>query len=572
MKSQNAEYTSCIAPANKDNSWVIKSDYIERDPKTKTINLKNARLNLYGIPVYYWPYISQPEPSVKRHAGWLTPYGGTKTTIGAYISNEYYHPLDNNASLSLIPTYSTKGGMTLQYIYTKYQVNQNFTFNVALTDKKDRSTDGLLNILWEKSNSKTGWKVGVQYQGSTNDSYTQEYIFLKQSKKEYWKSYLYAEKATKTSYMNITTSSYTDIRTKKSARHYLTPSMEYATQIQDKKNNLFVSNHLNLRSIQIKDKGKKDILSHTLSINKTFYTPEGIVIRPNISLRNDIHQDKTFMSIAGKNVTQKNTLLKSLPSVNITASYPLLIQRENELHLVEPVAGLFIIRNNSGTSQDKNYDSIGLELDTSNLFEHNRYAGLSKVENGKRFAYGVRIKSWLKNDTNLQGFLGQSIKLADNKAYSDYIGNLRLQRHDLIFTSNFELDQDEFKIRKLEANLLYTLKNTRFDIGLTETNPRPELSLNPLRQIKASVDYVLSKQWSISISNTSNYKHNSGVLKQSLGFAYTTKCGCITNKLTYTKDYSVNPNKPEESVYFNIQLLSFGEQNSLNDFTQTPKN
>ena len=571
IKSTNARYTSCKVGSKNISSWEIRAQEIERDVVEKSINLKHATLNIYGYPVYYWPYISQPEPSVIRAKGWMTPNGGTNTTLGAYISNEYYIPL-NDTDLSIIPTYSTKGGTTIQIISKHKQLNSSLNVNAAVTRAKQDKPFYYSFINYQKILPNSGWKIGGTLEHSTDDKYTKEYTFLQQTDKDYLKTSLYAEKSLRNSYLNISSTKYQDIRITKGENNYILPQFNYEFQEFSEKLNTFIQNKTVVRTIQVADTGKTSMISNTVQVSSPQYLNNGLVITPSLGVRTDIlHYKNKYSTKPTDKKYISGTQQKILPSINLIISYPILATKDAQQNLLEPIAGLYITKNHEQKSYIKNYDSSDFDINESNIFTSNRYAGIDKIDTGNRFAYGLRLKSWLENNTYLQSFLGQSISFSGNKKYSDYIGNFRLEKDSFNVTSNFELDSEAFELRKLEASSNFTYDNSRIGLGLTETNPRDGSQLDPLKQIKTEIEHVFNSNWSVIAKNTANYKKNSGPVSQSLAVSYTTDCSCITTKLTYTKDFSINADTPEESMYFQVIFKSFGEDTDLTNFSVVQK-
>ena len=54
-------------------AWQFKAREITDDKELKLIEFRDAVIEIDGWPVFYTPYLSQPDPSVKRASGFLTP-------------------------------------------------------------------------------------------------------------------------------------------------------------------------------------------------------------------------------------------------------------------------------------------------------------------------------------------------------------------------------------------------------------------------------------------------------------------------------------------------------------------
>jgi LPS-assembly protein len=63
----------CKADPTAPPLWQIKASSATRDLQHKMIEYRNAEMEIHGFPVFYVPYMTQPDPSVKRATGLLIP-------------------------------------------------------------------------------------------------------------------------------------------------------------------------------------------------------------------------------------------------------------------------------------------------------------------------------------------------------------------------------------------------------------------------------------------------------------------------------------------------------------------
>ena len=49
--------------------WEIRSNKIKHNNANKTIYYDNATLKVYDFPIFFFPYLSHPDPTVKRRSG-----------------------------------------------------------------------------------------------------------------------------------------------------------------------------------------------------------------------------------------------------------------------------------------------------------------------------------------------------------------------------------------------------------------------------------------------------------------------------------------------------------------------
>jgi len=85
VRMNKALYSACAPCRDHPEEpllWQIKADRIVHDQGTHDIVYRNATMEMGGVPVFYTPYLSHPDPTVKRRSGFLTPTVGSKPARG----------------------------------------------------------------------------------------------------------------------------------------------------------------------------------------------------------------------------------------------------------------------------------------------------------------------------------------------------------------------------------------------------------------------------------------------------------------------------------------------------------
>ena len=110
-----AVYSPCPICAETDSSplWQISASKVVHDEDTKEVVYKNAFFELFGVPVFYTPYFSHPDPSVDRKSGFISPSVGTDTELGFTLETPYYFDLAPNYDLTLAPIITSNEGVVL---------------------------------------------------------------------------------------------------------------------------------------------------------------------------------------------------------------------------------------------------------------------------------------------------------------------------------------------------------------------------------------------------------------------------------------------------------------------------
>ena len=63
---------------------------IVHDKELQIVEFRDAVMEIDGLPVFYSPYFSHPDPSVKRASGFLAPTFGSSSTLGFHFTIPYY--------------------------------------------------------------------------------------------------------------------------------------------------------------------------------------------------------------------------------------------------------------------------------------------------------------------------------------------------------------------------------------------------------------------------------------------------------------------------------------------------
>jgi LPS-assembly protein len=117
---ESGVYTAC-EPCKDDPrlppEWQVKAVRIIHDEAEKMLYFENARLEAFGVPLFYWPYFSAPDPTVKRQSGFLMPMPLYSKSFGVGLSVPYYFNLAPNYDFTFKPTFTSEQGVLLEGTY-----------------------------------------------------------------------------------------------------------------------------------------------------------------------------------------------------------------------------------------------------------------------------------------------------------------------------------------------------------------------------------------------------------------------------------------------------------------------
>ena len=88
---QNGVYTAC-EPCKDDPKkpplWQVQAARIIHDESERMLYFEDARIEFFGVPIAYVPFMSTPDPTVKRKSGFLFPGISETTQYGYAITAE----------------------------------------------------------------------------------------------------------------------------------------------------------------------------------------------------------------------------------------------------------------------------------------------------------------------------------------------------------------------------------------------------------------------------------------------------------------------------------------------------
>ena len=112
----NAYYTACEICEDKENpSWRLKARQVTQDRDSRTVQYRDAVFELFGVPIFYTPFLAHPDSTSERASGILTPVIGFSNTTGLNARVPYYWAVDDHTEVTLTPRVYTKVNPLLSY-------------------------------------------------------------------------------------------------------------------------------------------------------------------------------------------------------------------------------------------------------------------------------------------------------------------------------------------------------------------------------------------------------------------------------------------------------------------------
>ncbi|WP_192966913.1 LPS-assembly protein LptD [Phycobacter azelaicus] len=101
--------TSChVCEDGRPPLWQIRAERVTHDQLARQLYFENAQLRIYDVPVFYFPGIRLPDPTLERATGFLIPSIRTTSNLGSGIKVPYFFRIGDHKDLTLTPYLSGK--------------------------------------------------------------------------------------------------------------------------------------------------------------------------------------------------------------------------------------------------------------------------------------------------------------------------------------------------------------------------------------------------------------------------------------------------------------------------------
>ncbi len=227
-----------------------------------------------------------------------------------------------------------------------------------------------------------------------------------------------------------------------------------------------------------------------------------------------------------------------------------------------------------------NEDARAVDLEDSNLFALNRFAGYDRFEDSSRVTYGA---DWALDlpGTSITANIGQSYRLDSrpsilpngtglSDSFSDIVGRTTVRLGDTVsFIHRYRLDKDDLAIRRNEVDATVGSRATYATIGYLRLNRDiDELEdLQDREEIRAGGRVAFKRYWSVwgsaIVDLTSKSEDQLSTsdgftpIRHRLGVAY--QDDCIDLGLTWRRDYRSTGDARRGNAYlFTFALKNVG--------------
>ena len=567
---KKATFTSC----KKDDGcppWSLKAEQITHDKVKKDVIYKNAILNVYDIPVFYFPKFFHPDPSVERRSGFLQPRINSSNIVGTSFNIPYFHVLSENRDYTFKPTIFDDRIYMFQNEYRQENKKLSFIADFGYTKGyKSKSADNRngMSHIFSKLNLDLDFKnfisskLDIFIEKVSMDTYLSIFEDVLLTDKTFQddlkdfnsmtsglKILLDHEDFNLTA--GLTSLEKLQVSNNSDRYQYSFPYYDFSTLLYSNANgslnfsssgNNTLINTNNLRSLVANN------LDYTTS---DFYSKFGFVNNFGIYLKN--------LNAIGKNDTKYKSSLQSeiLNIYELSSSLPLFKENEKFNNYLTPKISFRI-----NPSDMKNHSSSNSLITAGNAFSINRLGLSDSFESGKSITAGLNFRKEDKLDAEkyLEVQVAQifrdvpEYKIPRSSSMQGTSSNL-FGSIENIFSDNFSLKYNfslDNNLNTIEYNdILAEVSFDKFSAEILFHEENNEIGESNF--IQNEIMYEFDKNNSLAFKTRRNRKIS---LTEYYDLVYEYENDCLTAAIKYKKTYYQDRDLiPKEDLFFTITLF-----------------
>ncbi len=546
---KNAEFTPCKEGnylIKNCPGWKLKSKKIYHDSEKKTIYYDHAQLQLFNIPVFYLPYFSHPDPSVKKRSGFLMPTIQTDDQLGEIFSIPIFLNLSSNRDITFTPNIQTTGNNFYNLDYR--HLNNLFELEIdSSIDDNDDNTGTNHHLFFESKIFNSYGNLNTYMKTSNNDTYMRK---NKINTLTVLKSGIEFDREVDDTFFSIEALGYKHLTTENQQWEYLYPNIVY--DINNIDNNVFEGNV----SLNNKLSLRKNLNKNYVSLASSQLNWSNQRINNNLGFIFDNEANLRVASISINERSSSDTSnIRFYPQFTTKVSYPFFKSSSLFNQTLTPIIMPIIAPYNNYTEAQS--------ITNSNLFSSNRATSINEWESGPRINYGIE---WFINSTqgtDIKTVLGQNYRF--NKRREDTaneISNYFINSNINIDLENYLdgsliVDRNDLKIRSFNANTFNTFGDLILALNYDYTSGKYDVSAE---QVAAGGKYEFENNFFLKFTGAKNLDKNKNIGYQ-YGILY--ENDCLGIDFNYYRDLTEDRDIKESSGFsFTVVLKPFGSTNN----------
>ena len=561
----NGIFTTCKTN-EKCPPWSLKSKKITHDVDKKTISYDKSTLQVYDVPVFYFPKFFHPDPSVKRQSGFLIPSLINSSKNGTSTRIPYYHVIDDHKDLTITSQLYFNKDFLIQNEYRQKEKYTSHITDFSLKKFENSSKSHFFTNTKKKLiNDFEFSEIEINLERTTNDTYLKknniESKTRDNSNQNLLNSYVKFNASGDDYKIFSEMSVFEDLSKNKNSDkyQYIFPNFSISKLLKTQRN---INGNLNFNTTGSNRKKETNVEERYL-INDLNYSSNSFFSRFGSVSNFDIYLKNTIKNGKNSSDYDENTQTKNYSLISFNSSLPLKKINSNYISNLTPKMLI-----NFNPDKSENLININRKINSTNLFSSNRLGLSDSLEGGSSVTLGFDydLKN-LDNDKVLGFKLGQIFRNTNESRFpkkstmqnksSDIVGIIDFNpSENLKLNYEFSADNnlDTMNSSKIDGEIRVNNFITSFEF-LEENN-----DIGTDSYLTNDIRYDFDKQNSILFNTRRNRKTD---LTEFYNLIYEYKNDCLVAAIEYNKDYYQDRDlKPSEEIFFKITITPFASVNS----------
>lgn len=591
---ERTTYTRCRSCVTDDGTpaWQLVASESVHDESEAVIEHKNARLEVLGVPVFYWPYLSHPDPTVDRASGLLVPRFSYSSIFGYGYAQPYFWNIAPNADLTILPKITSKQGPLLGAEFRHRLAKGEYSIEgvgIYQLNPEDRPAPG--NEHWRGWLRTQGqfrinrrWRWGWDGTIVSDDTFGRAYDFDERTEIA---NYIYLDGVHDRNYATVRAYNFNGLLqtdrqdTFPTAAPYFRHDFTFDVPVLGGELglNTDIYSLYRDRGFVVYDTMPQtfDVVQGTRQLRATsqlhwrreIVTSPGVIFTPFGRLRGDVLlSDNVPSQLAANPPYGEVNDTRILPSGGVDVRAPLVRADELGTHVLTPIAQIISSSDEGDLSGWGNEDAISLNYATSNLFLENRFTGNDRYEGGTRVNAGFVYTLGFDNGSSLNASLGQTYHIAGQNSFvpgsgldetiSDLVAAVWVQPYEN-FKASYQarFDPDNMEIREQDVGIQATFSRLKTAVNYVKVDEavaygRP----SDLEQIWGLAEFDVGK--GVSLFGGGRYDiANDQFIDRFAGIGF--DCDCARLRFLYKEEFLTDRDLVRDrSFLLDVELVTLG--------------
>jgi LPS-assembly protein len=509
LEAFDAAYTPCKIcnqPGQRTPVWRVRASRVRYDQQKHRIMFSNATLEFFDVPLFYTPYLNEPDPSVRYASGILTPDLGNSTSIGYFLRLPIYVALSQSSDATVTPIVSTRGGEVLAGEYRErwnnggmwLQGSAAFNPNGGLSGHDDQFYSSLLGS--GRIALSDHWRTGFDAQLTSNDTYLKRYDF---SQLDRLVNDIFVEDNNARMRFAITGYYFQGLRATDvtGVVPFVLPLVEFS--YSPTSHILGGQLRLDASSIALNRDVGADDQRVTAQMRMSWPTvlPGGQLLTLELNARGDVYHVSDPLATSDKFIS------RGIPYAALDWRWPFISSSgAGRAIILEPIVQVIAQPYGGNPAGIPNEDSGAFELDENNVLSFDQMPGHDLVESGPRANLGIHARAQFPSGS-IDAVLGQTYRLKPDPIFgpdsgqhgtaSDIVGRVSVKFLPYIdLTDRIDIDRDNGTVRRHEVYLTGIFGRSSVQLSYVHL-PQELVSLGlPEREeINAQADINFYENW-----------------------------------------------------------------------------